>query len=163
MKTPHCARHSAFSGTPEEVDGEMARNLGVYVEENLQLHTHVGGGEGRDRPPRRRPHVSRPAGKQVRPQRKRNCRVDNKPIRHPCKSLSRGEIRSNKGRIHLRRPTRHFHFSLAEKAADHTFAPAFIDGAFEKDTVIANTLLGNETMNNGESAPMKYENSPHAP
>ena len=78
----------SFSGTPEEVDGEMARNLGVYVEENLQLHTHVGGGEGRDRPPRRRPHVSRPAGKQVRPQRKRNCRVDNKPIRHPCK-LSR--------------------------------------------------------------------------
>src|SRR5260370_6599074 len=40
MITPHCARHSAFSGTPEEVDGEMARNLGVYVEENLRLqHT----------------------------------------------------------------------------------------------------------------------------
>jgi PRTRC genetic system protein E len=30
----------SFSGTPEEVDGEMARNLGVYVEENLRLqHT----------------------------------------------------------------------------------------------------------------------------
>ena len=27
----------SFSGTPEEVDGEMARNLGVYVEENLRL------------------------------------------------------------------------------------------------------------------------------
>ena len=30
----------SFSGTPEEVDGEMARNLGVYVEDNLRLqHT----------------------------------------------------------------------------------------------------------------------------
>jgi PRTRC genetic system protein E len=30
----------SFSGTPEEVDGEMARNLEVYVEENLRLqHT----------------------------------------------------------------------------------------------------------------------------
>ena len=30
----------SFSGTPEEVDGAMARNLGVYVEENLRLqHT----------------------------------------------------------------------------------------------------------------------------
>ena len=26
-----------ISGTPEKVNGEMARNLGVYVEENLRL------------------------------------------------------------------------------------------------------------------------------
>ena len=70
----------SFSGTPEEVDGAMARNLGVYVEENLRLQ-HTLEEAKAEMAPRRRPHVSRPTGKQVRPQSKRNCRVDNKPIR----------------------------------------------------------------------------------
>ena len=40
MKTQHWARHSASAAHQREVDGEMARNLGVYVEENLRLqHT----------------------------------------------------------------------------------------------------------------------------
>src|SRR6202040_745860 len=69
----------SFSGTPEEVDGEMARNLGCVRRGKSAAPTHVGGGEGRDGR-RARPHVSGPAGKQVRPQRKRNCKVvDNKP------------------------------------------------------------------------------------
>jgi PRTRC genetic system protein E len=42
-----CAPFS-FSGTPEEVDGEMARNLGCVRRGKSAAPTRVGGGEGRD-------------------------------------------------------------------------------------------------------------------
>jgi hypothetical protein len=80
MKTPHCARHSAFSGTPWEVDGEMARNLGVYVEDNLRLQ-HTLEEAKAEMDAAAKTARERASGKAVRPQRKRNCRVDNKPIR----------------------------------------------------------------------------------
>jgi PRTRC genetic system protein E len=38
----------SFSGTPEEVDGEMARNLGCVRRGKSAAPTHVGGGEGSD-------------------------------------------------------------------------------------------------------------------
>jgi hypothetical protein len=71
----------SFSGTPEEVDGKMARNLGCGRSRKI-CGSNTRWRRRRQRwTPRRRPHVSGPAGKQVRPQRKRNCKVDNKPIR----------------------------------------------------------------------------------
>ena len=80
MKTPHRARHSASAAHQRKWTAKWRGISGCTSRKICGSNTPWR--RRRQRwTPRRRPHVSGPAGKQVRPQRKRNCRVDNKPIR----------------------------------------------------------------------------------
>ena len=80
MKTPHWARHSASAAHQRKWTAKWRGISGCTSRKICGSNTPWR--RRRQRwTPRRRPHVSGPAGEQVRPQRKRNCRVDNKPIR----------------------------------------------------------------------------------
>ena len=72
MKTPHCARHSASAA--------HQRNLGVYVEDNLRLQ-HTLEEAKAEMDAAAKTARERASGKAGQTARKRNCRVDSKPIR----------------------------------------------------------------------------------